>query len=47
MEIIFSENAMQELEYWKKSGDVVILKKIRKLNDAGRSCQFIRKHSPV
>ena len=31
MEIIFSERAVQELEYWKKSGEITILKKIRQL----------------
>ena len=31
MEIIFSERAIQELAYWKKSGEITVLKKIRQL----------------
>lgn len=31
MEIIFSERAMDELAYWKKAGEITILKKIRQL----------------
>ena len=31
MEIIFSERAIQELEYWKKIGEITILKKIKQL----------------
>ena len=31
MEIIFSERAIQELEYWKKIGEIAILKKIKQL----------------
>ena len=31
MEIIFSERALEELGYWKKSGEITILKKIRQL----------------
>lgn len=31
MEIILSENAKDDLEFWKKSGNVLILKKIRNL----------------
>ena len=31
MEIIFSERAIEELTYWKKAGEITILKKIRQL----------------
>lgn len=31
MEIILSEKAKDDLEFWKKSGNVLILKKIRNL----------------
>ena len=31
MEIIFSEKAIEELTYWKKAGEITILKKIRQL----------------
>ena len=29
MEIIFSERAVEELEFWKNSGNIAILKRIR------------------
>jgi toxin YoeB len=34
MEVIFMPVALEDLEYWKKSGNVIILKRIRQLIDA-------------
>jgi len=34
MEIIYSPRAIEDLKYWKKSGDKIIQKKIAKLLDA-------------
>ncbi len=31
MEVIYSENALQDLEFWKKSGNKAVQKKISKL----------------
>jgi len=34
MEIVFTQRAIRDLDYWKKSGDIQKLKKIRSLIEA-------------
>ncbi len=34
MEIIYSDEALKDIEYWKKSGNKIIQKKIQQLLDA-------------
>lgn len=34
MEVIFMPTAIEDLEFWKKSGSIVILKRIRQLIEA-------------
>jgi len=34
MEVVFMPTALQDLDYWKKSGSVIILKRIRQLIEA-------------
>ena len=40
MEIVFSERALEELGYWKKSGEITILKKIRQLLESSQLTPF-------
>jgi toxin YoeB len=40
MEIIFSDRAKQDLEYWKKAGDTAILKRIRLLLESVQETPF-------
>jgi toxin YoeB len=41
MEIVFSHQAEEDLEYWKKSGNRAVLKKIRKLLEAIEESPFV------
>jgi len=34
MEVIFMPTALEDLAYWKKSGSIIILKRIRQLIEA-------------
>lgn len=40
MEVIFSPRALDDLKYWKKSGNKIIQKKIEKLIDAIQENSF-------
>ncbi len=40
MEIKFSENALKELNFWKQSGNTIILKKIRALVESINASPF-------
>ena len=41
MEVIFMPAALEYLDYWKKSGSVIILKRIRQLIEAIQQDPFI------
>jgi toxin YoeB len=46
MEIIFSPQAMEDLDYWKKSGNKIIQKKIQQLIESIQETPFEVSENP-